>query len=94
MELLKTREVSSEDYHKGATDREIRIKAILELNEDEMKNIVRSLVGQRKSPNEVQRFMTDLGNTLELEYLSRIGRSVVRFHDFWISGLHAEELHG
>lgn len=85
LELLKRRDLSSEDYYKGETDREIRIIASIELNKEEMKDFVSRLV-QKRSPSQVKRVMSEIQNTFDLEYSSKAGGLIVRFHEFWVSG--------
>jgi putative ATP-dependent endonuclease of OLD family len=86
LELLKGRELSPEDYYKGETDREIRITAVIELNEEEMKNFAGHFV-ERRRPKQVERVMAGLKKTFELEYSSKqAGGYIVRFNDFEVLG--------
>lgn len=87
LELLKLRNLSPEDYYKGETDREIRIKATIELNKDEMKRFVSQLI-ERRSLKQVQKIVSELPNIFELEYSSKMIVLYIRFHDFEVSGNH------
>lgn len=84
LELLKGRGLSSEDYYKGETDREILIRATVELSEDEMKHFASNLLGRRR-PKQVQKIMSELENRLELEFSSKTGSHLVRFHGFQVA---------
>lgn len=85
-ELIKGKELTSEDYYKGETERVILINVTVELNKSEMKNVAIRLLGNRRSRNRIRRIVSELHNVLELEYSSASKETIVRFRDFWLSG--------
>jgi len=72
--------LSSEDYYKGETDREIRVTVAIELNKGEMKDFASHF-------GKVRKYMKELENTFELEYSSKSSvNPIVRFNGFEVLG--------
>jgi hypothetical protein len=89
LELLKSkRALTHEDFHKGETDREIRVTASIELNEKEIEYFTTNLLIGSRDSEHVRKIVSELKNAFELEYSSKVGDHIVKFHDFWVRGDH------